>query len=329
MTLARSLLLVLATATVAHAQAAPAAEALFRDGRNLIKSGDLKGGCDKLAASEKLDSSVGTLLNLGDCREKLGQTATAWAAFRKAEAMAKRAGDDKKRHAEARRRADKLEKELSRIVIQVGKSTSGIVVKRDGEVVDSAIFNTPIPVDPGAHVIVAEAPNYKPFKIEVSIGKGGKRYVVVPSLERIPDTATPPVVIRDVPPAAETVVVAPAPRYVTVHETWSGARKGAVVLGVLGAAALGGGIYFGMRADDLQSQSDARCPTSTCDDAEGLRLNDEAQTNATRANIFLISGGAAVGVATLVWFLGAPDERTVLAPTVGSDRVGAALVGRF
>lgn len=332
MTLARSLLLVLATTTVAHAQTAPAAEALFRDGRNLIKSGDLEGGCDKLAASEKLDSSVGTLLNLGDCREKLGQTATAWAAFRKAEAMAKRSGDDKKRQAEAQRRADKLEKELARIVIQVGKSSNGVVIKRDGEVIDTAIFNTPIPVDPGPHVIVAEAPNYKPFKTEVSIGKGGKRYVVIPSLERIPEKATPlpaPPVVVAPPPPAEEVVVAPPPRYVTVHETWSTARQGAVVLGVLGAAALGGGIYFGMRADDLQTQSDARCPTDVCDDAEGLRLNDDARTNATRANIFLISGGAAVGVATLMWFLGAPDERTVLAPTVGSDRVGAALVGRF
>jgi len=326
MTLVKGLLVVLATTTVVHAQTAPAAEALFRDGRNLIQSGDLERGCNKLAASEKLDSSVGTLLNLGDCREKLGQTATAWAAFRKAEAMAKRDGDDKKRQTEAQRRADRLEKDLSRIVIQVGTSTSGVVIKRDGEVIDPATLNTPIPVDPGSHVVVAEAPNYKPFKTEVSIGKGGRRYVVVPSLERIPDPATAPIVMPDVP---AHVVVDRAPRYITVRETWSGARSGAVVLGVLGAAALGGGIYFGIRADDLQSQSDARCPTDVCDDAEGLRLNDDAQTHATRANIFLLSGGATVGVATLLWFLGAPDERTVLAPTVGSDRVGAALVGRF
>jgi hypothetical protein len=93
MTLARSLVIVAASATVAHAQSAPA-EALFRDGRALIKQGKLEAGCDKLAASEKLESSVGTLLNLGDCKEKLGQTATAWAAFRKAEAMAKRAAND-------------------------------------------------------------------------------------------------------------------------------------------------------------------------------------------------------------------------------------------
>ncbi len=329
MTLARSLLFVVATTSIVHAQSAPAAEALFTEGRNLIKAGKLEAGCDKLAASEKLDSSVGTLLNVGDCREKLGQTASAWAAFRKAEASAKRAGNDQKRMLEARRRAAKLETELSKIVIQIGKSTPGVVVKRDGQTIDAAVFNTPMPVDPGAHVIIAEAPGYKPFKTEVSIGKGGKRYVVVPSLERIPAkvVATPPaaanVVVRDEP------AVVTAPRYVTVRETWNGTRKGAVVLGLAGAAAIGGGIYFGTRADDLSAQSDLRCPTSTCNDSLGLSLNSDAQTHAQRANIFFIAGGAAVAVATIMWFAGAPAESIVLAPTVGSDRAGAALVGRF
>src|SRR5688572_12988629 len=48
---------------VARAQN-PGAEALFREGRELIKKGNLKAGCEKLEASEKLESSVGTLLNL-------------------------------------------------------------------------------------------------------------------------------------------------------------------------------------------------------------------------------------------------------------------------
>ena len=329
MTLARSLLFVVATTSFVHAQSAPAAEALFLEGRNLIKAGKLEAGCDKLAASEKLDSSIGTLLNLGDCREKQGRTASAWAAFRKAEASAKRAGNDTKRQLEARRRAQKLEGDMSNLVIQVGKTTPGIVIKRDGQPLDAATFNSPMPVDPGAHVIIAEAPGYKSFKTEVSIGKGGKRYVVVPSLERTPDkvSAAPPpsVVIREPAPPATVV----GPRYVTVRETWSGTRKGAVVLGLAGAAAIGGGIYFGTRADALAAQSDVRCPTATCNDSLGLSLNSDAQTQAQRANIFFIAGGAAVAVATIMWFAGAPDEHVVIAPAVGSDRVGAALVGRF
>jgi len=333
MTLATSMVLVVATTSIVYAQSAPAAEALFVEGRTLIKTGKLEAGCAKLAASERLESSVGTLLDLGDCREKLGQTASAWAAFRKAEAMAKRSGDDKKRQFEARRRAQELESDLSNLVFQVGKSTPGIVIKHDGEALDAAVLSMPVPVDPGTHTIIAEAPGHKPFKTEVSIGKGGRRYVVVPTLEKVPERIAPPaaspVVVRPPPPATGVVVVAPPPRYVTVNETWSGTRKGAVVLGLAGAAALGGGIYFGARASDLEAQSDTRCPDTTCNDAEGLRLNEDARTTALRANILFIAGGAAVAAATMMWFAGAPDEHTVLAPAIASDRIGASLVGRF
>src|SRR5687767_15373611 len=116
----------------------PEAEALFREGRNLIKAGKLEAGCDKLDASARLEPSVGTLLNLGDCREKLGRNASAWAAFRKAESLAKRDGNDKKRQQEARRRALALEPDLANITVQVGPNSKseGLVIKRDGEVVD-------------------------------------------------------------------------------------------------------------------------------------------------------------------------------------------------
>ena len=110
----------------AHAQSADA-EALFRDGRNLIRRGKTAAGCDKLAASERLESSVGTLLNLGDCREKLGKLASAWAAFRKAEAMAKRSGGDDKRRDEAARRAAQLEPRLANLEIDVPHGVEGLI----------------------------------------------------------------------------------------------------------------------------------------------------------------------------------------------------------
>jgi hypothetical protein len=183
----------------AHAQSA-GAEALFREGRTLIKQGKIDAGCDKLEASEKIESSVGTLLNLGDCREKQGRFATAWAAFRKAESMAKLAGNDKKRQNEARKRAERLEDSLATITIQVGPKSKadGLVIKRDGETLDPAVYGTAIVVDPGNHTIVAEAPNAKPWKSDVSVGKGGKRWVVVPTLEPVAEAAPLPP-----PPAAD------------------------------------------------------------------------------------------------------------------------------
>jgi len=344
-------------APAAHAQNA-SAEALFREGREMIKKGNVAGGCDKLAASEKLESSVGTLLNLGDCREKLGKPTSAWAAFRKAEALAKRNGNDKKREQEAHRRARALEDDLASLSVQVGPQAKrdGLVIKRDGEAVDPDLFGTAIVVDPGSHVIVAEAPGHKPWQTEISVGKGGKRWIVVPTLERIPEPPPPPVAVKRPPPAPRVVVQPPPPpparivvqpppppsarivaqpppppatRVITVQHTWSTTRGLAVAFGLAGAGAIGAGIYFGHHADQLQADSNAICPTSTCDDPEGLRLNDDARDNAFRANVLFAAGGAAVGVATIMWFLGKPDETTVIAPAISETHVGASMTRRF
>ena len=323
-------------APVAHAQSA-AAEALFREGRTLIKQGNLKAGCDKLEASEKIESSVGTLLNLGDCRERQGRFASAWAAFRKAEAMARREGNDIKREREARRRAVALEGDLASITVQVGAKsrTDGLVIKRDGEVVDSALWGNAIVVDPGSHTVIAEAPGKKPWRSDISIGKGGKRWVVIPTLESdapvaiTPPPAPPPRVVVDAQPAPSTVTVVPEPRTVVTTSTWTTARKASVVVGILGLGAVGAGVYFGTQSNDLQAQSDAICPTTVCDDPQGLALNDRAQDNAMRANVLFVAGGGAVVAATVMWFIGAPDEHTVISPTVTDTHVGAAVTGRF
>ena len=135
--------------STAHAQSAEA-EALFREGKRLVKQGKLAEGCDKIAASEKLEASVGTLLNLGDCREKQGQLASAWAAFKEAEGLARRDGNDEKRLAEARRRSAALEPKLSSLEIDVQRRAPGMTIKRGDDAIDPAAWNTAVPVDPGA-----------------------------------------------------------------------------------------------------------------------------------------------------------------------------------
>jgi hypothetical protein len=322
-----------ATAPPARAQSAEA-EALFRDGRAQIKAGQLAAGCDKLAASERLESSVGTLLNLGDCREKLGKLASAWAAFRKAAAMARRSGGDDKRQAEAERRARLLEPRLANLVIQVqaGRRVVGLVVRRDDEPVEDAMWNTALPIDPGSYAITAEAPGYRPWRTTVTIAPGATRQVVeLPALVRVGPATAPPA------PADATVAPWPPPRPriamrpVRERGTWSAMRGVSAVVGLAGAGALGTGIYFGIHARTLEDRADSRCPTAQCSDPEALRLNDQAKTSASRANILYIAGGAALATATLLWFVGAPDE-IVVAPVAaaGSDRrLGLAMTGRF
>jgi hypothetical protein len=334
---ATTLAAVVSSSSPAHAQSAEA-EVLFREGRNLIKQGKLAQGCEKLDASNRIEASVGTLLNLGDCREKLGETASAWAAFRKAESLAKRS-NDAKRQSEASRRATGLEAKLSNLVIEVRQPPPGLVIKRDNEVIDSGGWNTALPVDPDSYTIIAEAPGHKPWRLEVNVQPGQRRrVVVVPPLAKLPDDVKPDATQPTYQPVPEPVVIptpGPATTNTTVNirqyrsRTWSTTRGVAVAIGVAGTAALITGAYFGSRASDLQDRSDAICPTTLCDDASGLRLNDEAQQAANRTNIALAVGGAAIVTAGVMWFLGKPDDELIVAPAFGDRQAGVSLRGRF
>jgi tetratricopeptide (TPR) repeat protein len=102
----------IAVASAAHADPAEA-DALFRDGRALATEGRLAEACERFEASGRLDPSVGALLNLGDCREQLGELAAARDAFRDAAALAASQPGDDAREAEARRRAELLERRLT------------------------------------------------------------------------------------------------------------------------------------------------------------------------------------------------------------------------
>src|SRR4051812_22569154 len=57
------------------------AETLFEEGRVLMQEGVLQQACAKFAESQRVAPACGTLLNLGVCHEKLGQTASAWTNY--------------------------------------------------------------------------------------------------------------------------------------------------------------------------------------------------------------------------------------------------------
>src|SRR3954469_8263227 len=93
-----------------------AAEGLFSDARRLMVAGKFQEACPKLEASQRLDPAVGTVLNLADCYERSGRTASAWMEFLEAASAARQSGSAD-REAEARGRASALESRLSYLVI--------------------------------------------------------------------------------------------------------------------------------------------------------------------------------------------------------------------
>ena len=182
-------LLISAGTAVAQPGDTVGAEALFREGKRMMKDGKTAEACEKFAASEHLDRSIGTLLNLADCREKNHQLATAWATFLEAASAARSAGDGK-REGEARTRASALEPHLSYLTISVpdASKVEGLVIKRGDQLVDPALWNQGVPIDTGAYEISGQAPGHEPWSTRVQINVEGQRASVeVPRFKQLAD----------------------------------------------------------------------------------------------------------------------------------------------
>lgn len=248
----------LAPSARAQAQDQAAARSLFNEGRALITAGKYKEACPKLEAASTLFQSAGILLNLADCLEKIGRTASAWTEFGDAATLAERANRDGEA-AEAKQRQAALEPKLCRLTIIVSSQTPGLTVKRDGSVLSSAAWAAAIPVDPGDHEIRAEAPGREPWSTTISVTAPGQTVPVnVPDLSPVgaagpPVAATPannptPPTATDAPPTADS---SPSTGSSTTLD-WALIGGGAAVL-------VGGAVLMGVesgRASDSRKAND-------------------------------------------------------------------------
>lgn len=258
-----------------------AAEALFTEGRSLVAAGRVEEGCKKLEASHALDPGTGTLIHIGDCYEKLGRTASAWARFRDAASRAAREarGDWE---SIAKTRAAELEPKLARVRVD---APSGVTVRRDDDEIPTAALGSALPVDPGEHVITAAAPGKKAWTAKVTVAPGATSTVTVPALEDDASSVKPD---------------APTPH----AEGGSSLRTVGYAVGAVGLVGLGVGAITGLAAISSNNRSKEVCPTDGVCADEGARSdNESARTSATLSTIGFVAGGAllAAGVALVVF----------------------------
>jgi len=218
------------------AAADPAAEQLFRDGRQLLKDGQRDEACERFQRSQDLEPKVGTLLNLADCREKQGRVATAWDDFLQAKALAVRQKDD--RAIEAAKRAAALELRLPYLTVELAepRRVPGIVVSRNGVAVAPAALNTGVPLDPGSYAVEARAPGYAPWSTRIELAEGARAVVSIPALAS--DPSAPP----DATPIGPVAEVPGAP---AAGHMWPPLRRGS--LGVALGSNTDGDVVFGVR----------------------------------------------------------------------------------
>ncbi|MFN0249271.1 MAG: hypothetical protein ACKV2T_20470 [Kofleriaceae bacterium] len=291
----------------------------------MLKEGKVAAACDAFEASNRIEARAGTLVNLGLCREQNGQLASAWSAFKDA---ATRAKDPKKKQI-ADERIAVIEPKLSYLTISVADESriDGLVVVRNGQPVDPALWNRAIPIDGGTHQIGGRAPGHEEWTATVAVpNENGKVSVEVPRFKELAKLVSPP---TPTPGPAPVVIEKEAPP----QSMFTGKRKIALGVAAGGVLALGAGIVFGMQASGFEDDAFALCPDpDSCADAD--QANDLMEKGRGRALLANVSYGVAVGAAAgavVLWFLGAPTATTssiAITPRTG-EVTGADVSFRF
>jgi hypothetical protein len=290
------------------------ATALFDQGRRLMAEHHYAEACPKLAESQRLAPSGGTLINLAECYEHTGQTASAWAAWQGAAARANAAG---KASAEksALARAAALEPLLGKLTIVLGSGADvpELVVKRDGVPVGQGELGSALPVDPGTHTIEAAAPRKKPVTVTVTVAARQTDVRVTVALEddataSQPQASTATTVSATVAPTGNASTGESPP---SKNGSWGAQKIAGVTIGAAGVVGLAVGAAFGLSAKSKNDEAlqSTNCRTSTLCDQTGLSLTSDAKSSATASTIAFVAGGVAVAAGAVLW-LTAPRGST-------------------
>jgi hypothetical protein len=284
----------------------PTAQALFDEAKDLMARGQFDRACPRLEESQRLDSAVGTLLNLADCYEKTNRLASAWSTFLEAASAAREARQPDREQA-AKERATEIEPRLARLVVHViaEARVPGLTVVRDGHPVGELQFDLPIPTDAGAHTMAASAPGRRPWQERIVVG--GEATVM---------TVT-------VPPLMEDPT---APRRAPSFFSPLGAQKALAL--VAAGVALGGlafGAGFAISAKSENDQANAVCPAVACSNLEAVTKSDDAVRDGHLATAAFVAAGAMVAAGAVLWFTAKPGVGA--SPAGATAKVGVGLGG--
>jgi serine/threonine-protein kinase len=294
-----------------------AAQALFDQGRALMKAKNYAEACPKLAESQRLDPGMGTQFHLADCYENQGKLASAWANFLEVASLAA-ASNQPDREKAAKARAARLEPRLPKLTIVVPATSRapGMQVSRDGVAVGEVQWGSALPVDPGKREVTVTAPGRRTFTDAVTVNEGMAATIKVPALQPAPEGATAPAApatapVASAPPPGTASTLPPADRP-PPEEASSGPGPLVIGLGVVGVVGLGAGTVLGLMAKSKYDDSKEHCrPTdeNVCS-AQGVDLRDDAMSLGTMSTVGFIVGGVALAGAGVLWITSGESKET-------------------
>ena len=310
----------LGLSTPAHAEDRAAAEALFQAGREAMDARDYKTACDRFEESHRLEPTGGALLNLANCRDKLGELATAWQRFQ--EAIEKLPPGDS-RLAIAKERSKALEPRIPKLVLlPPSVAPDGLIVLRDGVELGKGSLNLALPVNPGAHQVIVRAPGRKDWHGSVELKESERKELALALGEPIPSAAAVP---SESGPAPAAESSRDEPEKPADRGTGSGQRTFGFAIGGIGVAGLATSLITGALVISHKSTVEEECSGGRCTQA-GLDAADSGKTLSTISTIAFGVGAVGIGVGAYL-ILSAKDDERAYAPHLGirTAASGAAL----
>jgi hypothetical protein len=255
---------------------------------------------DALPLFETLFADTGSpnaALYVGHCLAGLERNAEAYQAFSLALRAAEKGNDPKYQPAReaAQTELSRLGVRVAKLVLSISDSPAGLQVKVDDEPFDQVALGSPLALEPGVHVISAEATDREPAKREVLIEAGETKTITL-SLERksLPREAAPP-------------VVAPQPKAQDLRPQLRLAGYVAGGVGALGFLTL---TIAGLEAKGTNTTLSRECARGCSDQAHRGEI-EHGKTMQTLANVGLVVGVVGVAASGTLLYLGfSGDEET-------------------
>jgi hypothetical protein len=238
----------------------------------------------------------------------------AWSDFRRAAAVA-HSKDDARREEYALAQVARLEPRLPRLTLSAAPELAGVTIKRDGLVLDPQLLGSELPVDPGEHEVVVEAPGKVPFRKQLRLNEGERLKLSIPPLQH---TAVEPAAV----PAARQVADQPA-RLQRRPQPRNGAWLAASIgTGTGGVVALGMSAMYGLRARSRWQTAEAGCQQlhSQCTHAAN-QLGRQADAAASVATAAFVVGAVSTALSVACFTLWRTSARTEVNVGPGSARL--------
>jgi len=330
------------TARAEPPAASGVAEVLFEQARSDMRRGAFTDAYPKLAESERIDPSSGTLLNLALCEERLGKVASAWLHARE---LADRLERNDMRKPIADRMIAGLLPRVPKLIVHVARTAPpDIEVALDGVPLGRSSLDVELPVDPGAHRVVATAEKRTAQATAISLEEAQSYELTVePGPPAAPQASSYDPARSDVLAAPIAGSGSPQPATsVPLQASGMDTSKGLARVGDegrmrasahsatwpawtavgVGAAALAAGAVLGALTLRKQSEVEAECPGKACTDSKGLSDASAGRTLFAGTVAALAAGTVGVGIGV---YLLAGSRASGPAATASSPFTGAAL----